>query len=83
MRGTDRWRASNRIHPLAVVLDELDQPLCGPTVGDVALDAFLADVEADLAGTGAHVAEVGVCHFAINFQVFLGVHDPSFDPSIR
>ena len=46
---------SNRIHPFAVVLDELDQPLFGLAGGNVALDALLADVEADLAGAGAGV----------------------------
>ena len=53
-----------RVEPLAVFLDEVDEALDGFAFGDVEFHGGLADVEVDLAGRAADVAEIGVGHFA-------------------
>ena len=50
-------------------LDEVHQPIHGLGFGDVEFDGRLADVEIDLAGRAAHVAEIRVGHFAGPFTM--------------
>ena len=52
-----------RIKPAAVFFDEVDEAFDGFAFGDVELHGGLADVEIDLLGSAADVAEVGVGHF--------------------
>src|SRR5271169_4952569 len=53
-----------RVEPFAVVFDEVDEAGDGFGFGDVEFDGGFADVEVDLAGRAADVAEVGIGHFA-------------------
>ena len=55
---------SSGLSPIAVFLDEVNQPLDGCGLGDVHLDALLALVQADAAGSRSDVAVVGVGHLA-------------------
>src|SRR6478609_9632678 len=70
LRG--RW-----LHPLAVLLDEVLQPLDGFVLRDVELHGLLADVEIDLPRGAADVAEIGVRHFAG------AVHDAAHDRDLH
>ena len=65
------------VDPFSVGADELDEAVVGLGLGDVVLDALLADVEVYLAGGAADVAEVGVGHFA--GPVDDAAHDGDFD----
>lgn len=55
---------SRGVDPLAVLADEVDKALNGFGFGDVEFHGGFADVEVDLAGCTADVAEIGICHFA-------------------
>src|ERR1035438_4520921 len=52
-----------RLNPFVVFLDKVHEAVHGLGFGDVELDGLLADVEVDLAGRTAHIAEVCVRHF--------------------
>ena len=56
-----------------VLADEILEALDGFGLGDVEFHGGLADVEVDLAGRAADVAEIGVGHFAG------AVHDATHD----
>ena len=56
-----RWRG---LDPLAVLADEILQPVHGFGLGDVELHGLLAHVEVHFSRCSADVAEVGVRHFA-------------------
>src|SRR5579871_225714 len=53
-----------RFYPAPMRADQLDQPGVGFGFRHTALHAFLADVEIDMAGAAAHVAEIGIGHLA-------------------
>ena len=75
--GDPLARASRRLHPLAVLLDELDEPIIRFLFRDVALDAFFPYVQTNLARPRPDVAEVGVGHFA--WAVDNASHDGDLD----
>src|SRR6056297_1448070 len=52
-----------RVDPAVVFLDQIDEPVHRLVFRDVELHGFFADVEIDLAGGPAHIAEIGVGHF--------------------
>lgn len=56
--------SGRRIKPPAVFFDQVHEALDGFLLGDVELHGGLADVEIDLAGGSADVAEVGIGHLA-------------------
>ena len=51
-------------NPFTVFLDQIDQAVECFSGGDVILHAFFADVEIDLGGCAADVAEISVGHLA-------------------
>ena len=65
------------VDPLAVLADEVLEALDGFGFGDIEFHRGLADVEIDLAGGAADVAEIGVGHLA--GAVDDTAHDGDFD----
>ena len=50
--------------PLAVLTNQINQPLDGFRFGDIEFDRRFADVKIDLSGCATHVTEVRIGHFA-------------------
>src|SRR4051812_32611867 len=61
---TSRCHQGGCIHPLPVLLDEVDEPLHGLPFWNIKLHRLPADVEIDLVRGSTHVAEVRIGHFA-------------------
>ena len=70
-------RCRRGLDPFAVFADQVLEALDGFGFGDVEFHRGLADVEVDLAGRAADVAEIGVGHFA--GAVDDAAHDGDFD----
>src|SRR5262245_14598823 len=65
------------VGPATVAPDEVDEPIHGLGLGDVALDALVTDVEVDAPRAAADVAEVGVGHLS------RPVHDAPHDRDLE
>lgn len=72
-------RLLDLVLPVAVLLDEADQPLDRLLLRDIPQDAGLALVEADLPSAGAHITVVGVRHLARAIDD--AAHDADLEPS--
>src|SRR6185369_2181055 len=80
-----------RLDPFAMFFDQIHQPFDSFGLGNVELDCGFADVKIDFVGGAAHIAKIGISHFAgaiynathdgdLNaFQVFRALLNPCSD----
>lgn len=66
-----------RLHPPAVVLDELYEGSSGDVMGNAALHNFLADIEVNLARGASNVSKISVGHFS--WPIHDAAHDRNGD----
>src|SRR5687768_15467496 len=65
------------LNPLAMLANQIDEPLYGFTFGNVEFDRRLSNVEVDLARRSSDVAEIRVRHFAGS------IHDATHDGDLH
>ena len=80
-RGASGFKATRSdrsclLDPASVFADEVYEAIDGLGLGDVEFYGCLADIEVDLAGGAADIAEVGIGHFA--GAVYDAAHDGDF-----